>query len=216
VKVGEIILPPITEEEESFGAVYRALYEQLVDFAERYVERDVAEDAVQEVMYSIRRRWKKVAAKQPSAWYFFRAVRNRIATIRLREYRQEKRLTRFLYRLARRDRDANSPDRRLENAELGSIIDDTVAAMPERCREAWVLVRENELSYDDAARALELAKATLKRHLTRAQALLRESIVDGGYHGEPRRIAASTPQKLLPAPRPAPSSEYGAEGDPNA
>jgi RNA polymerase sigma-70 factor (ECF subfamily) len=171
-----------TPAQRSFVTLYELLFARLCDFAARFLDWDAAQDAVQEAMCDILLRWPDVATERPSVSFFFRAVRNQIAVMRRRGYREALRLGRFLREVLRWSRSTRLPDVALEHAELAGLIDDTVAAMPERCREVWLLVREYELTYEQASQVLDLSLKTVKQHMTRAQRLLRKVLIDAGYH----------------------------------
>jgi RNA polymerase sigma-70 factor (ECF subfamily) len=197
----EYNLPAITPAERSFVAVYELLFPPLTDFAARYLGRGDAPDAVQEAMFDIWMRWPVVAIDRPGASFFFRAVRNQVALAQRRATREAARLADYLYRSAP-PRITSPADADLEHAELALVIESTVAAMPQRCREVWALVREHDLTYDQAAESLEISPVSVRRHMMRAQSLLRTALTDAGY-----RDAALRSPKTLHALPPASAAE---------
>jgi RNA polymerase sigma factor (sigma-70 family) len=84
------------------------------------------------------------------------------------------------------------PDSGLEAAELRERIEATLAAMPAGMREAFLLVREDELSYREAAERLGVAVGTVHTQLSRANALLRECVKQ--YHADAPRASRSPTQ----------------------
>jgi RNA polymerase sigma-70 factor (ECF subfamily) len=193
VKTEDYSLGATTAQEQSYRNIYEMLFPRLCDFAERFLDREDARDVVQDAMRDIWERWPIVSAEERTIAFFFRAVRNQIAFYRRSEHRERLRLGRYLRRLTRRSHQRLLPDAQLEREELAAIIDATVAGMPERCREVWVLVRENELTYEQASHAMDVAPLTAKKHMTRAQRILRETLSDAGY-----RDAAAVQKKLPP------------------
>ena len=179
--------------EQSFAAVYDTLFPRLCAFARRFLDSADATDVVQDTMADMWRRWDLISMDRPDASFFFRAVRNQIANHRRLQHRENRRLAAYLTDLGRRTRKQSSPDAQLEQAELAAIIDATVAGLSERCREAWVLIRESEFTYQQAAEAMQIGTQAAKNHMTIAQNRLREAFTDAGY-----REAARAAMKQLP------------------
>jgi RNA polymerase sigma-70 factor (ECF subfamily) len=68
------------------------------------------------------------------------------------------------------------PGADLEARELRQRIEDVLAQMPNAMREAFLLVREEELSYKETAARLGISVGTVHTQLSRANALLRECV----------------------------------------
>jgi RNA polymerase sigma factor (sigma-70 family) len=197
VKAEDHTLAATTEQEQRFVVLHELLFPRLCDFAAFFLRPDDALDAVHEAMCDIWLRWRDLAPKQPGVPFFVRAVRNQIVLTQRRERFDRLRLRRFFHYVTRQSPSWPAPDAELESAELAAIIDATVASMPPRCREVWTLVRANEMTYEEAADALELSVVTAKRHMTRARALLRGALIDAGY-GEAAGALLKPVTKLLP------------------
>jgi RNA polymerase sigma factor (sigma-70 family) len=186
-------LPVSSTQEQAFVALYEALFPRLTAFAKRFLDPADAADVVQQTMADTWDRWPVLSIDRPDAAFFFRAVRNRIANHRRSAHRENRRLAQYLTDLGRRSRKESAPDSRLEQAELAAVIEATIAGLPERCREAWLLVRENEFTYKQAADAMQVAERTTTNHLAIANRRLREALSDAGY-----REAARAAMKQLP------------------
>src|SRR3712207_5917254 len=76
-------LAAVTGEEQGFAAVYELVFPRLCAYAERFLDRDGARDAVQDALVDIWSRWAGLAAEGLPAAFFFGAVRNRVATARV-------------------------------------------------------------------------------------------------------------------------------------
>ena len=68
------------------------------------------------------------------------------------------------------------PDSGLEAGELRDVLAAAVAAMPDGMRAVFLLVREDELTYQEAAARLGVAVGTVHTQLSRANAILRECV----------------------------------------
>ncbi len=68
------------------------------------------------------------------------------------------------------------PDEELVEAELKSVIEKAITALPDKYRAPIVLREIQELSYEDVASVLGLGLGTTKSRISRARALLREKL----------------------------------------
>ena len=137
---------------------------------------DSAEDAAQEAFVRLWERRQKLKASGSVRGLLFRMARNAA----LDELRR---------RSARERADASaetvpttpSPADDVQDAELGAIIDRAVAALPERRREVFVLVRRQGLPYREAAAVLDLSPQTVANHLSLALSDLRTALAPHFY-----------------------------------
>ena len=181
VRTVDYALPASSEREQSFLAIYERVYPRLLDLARRFLDDADAEDAVQEALADIWKRWPVLEAERPTLAYFCRAVRNQIANSRRNEHRHRVRLASYLTSYARKSRARNATDAYLDEEELAALIELTLANMPERCREAWSLVREHEQDYVAVGDIMGVEPQSAKKYVMRAQALMRDALDAGGY-----------------------------------
>ena len=64
----------------------------------------------------------------------------------------------------------------VEASELEAAIRTAIRGLPERCRTAFLLCREEELTYAQAAEVMGVSPATVKTQIARALASLRASL----------------------------------------
>jgi RNA polymerase sigma factor (sigma-70 family) len=79
-----------------------------------------------------------------------------------------------------------SPAVAMEERELNALHDRALAELPPLCRRAYVLVREEGLSYSEVARRLGVTRHAVTSHVTRAQQRLKRSLRAHGV-ATPRR-----------------------------
>jgi RNA polymerase sigma-70 factor (ECF subfamily) len=185
-------LAATTDLERKCSQVFELLRPQLYAFARRYLDPDAAEDAVQDTMISCWRRRHQVFVPGRTTSFFFRVLKNRIGTLRLRERRRLVRMDKYRYHLQTFYEPVDPVDKALEDGELATILERTLAKMPLRCRTVWLLVRENGMPYREAATTMGLALPTVKGHMTRAQTLLREEFFQAGYRESPKLLTAKS------------------------
>ena len=156
---------------DAFERVYRSYVVALCRLADSYVRsRDAAEDIVQDLFTWL---WANRHGFHPEHGlraYLFGAVRNR-ALNALRDEATASRLveTQPSSGVGR----AESADAQLMAADLESAIQDAVEGMPPRCREVFVLLRTQALTYAQVAVILGISPKTVEVHMGRALAILR-------------------------------------------
>lgn len=69
-----------------------------------------------------------------------------------------------------------SPDRQVSAAELSEAVERAVLALPEKQREAVLLLRGQELSYEEIAAVMKTSVPSVKSLIFRARAELRERL----------------------------------------
>jgi RNA polymerase sigma-70 factor (ECF subfamily) len=70
------------------------------------------------------------------------------------------------------------PIANLLSAEIDYIIQKAISDLPDQCREVFVKIRHEELSYAQTAEILGISINTVKTQLQRAVSKLRESLKD--------------------------------------
>lgn len=154
---------------EQFEACWHAHIRRVVAYAERHVGRDAAYDVASATFLTAWRTWDAVPA-DPLPWLISVAqghVRNHHRSLRRRGSLEQ--------RLALLDESAHpAPDigvTATQRAEALAVL----AAMPERDREALLLVAWEGLTTDQAAEVLGCRPGTLRMRLHRARARIESS-----------------------------------------
>ena len=169
--------------EEMFSA-YGA---RLCAFAYRWTRSpETAEEIVQDVFLAI---WRNRAewSLGPGMLkpYLFRATRNRVTN----DLRRLRVAERFTARAAHEEfdtaiaRPAAMPDEDLRQAELRRSVNEAVAALPDRCREIFLLNREQGLTYTEIAALLGVTAKTVEYHMARAFVALRARLAEWNIGG---------------------------------
>lgn len=160
--------------EARFDALVLAHYDGLCNFAARLLRsNDVVEDIVQDVFLVI---WQKrlVFRYDDPLPYLYQAVRNRVV---MHSRRQQVR-DRWLDKSASVE-PVKSPDdaaARVVCSDLAREIAAAVDALPERCRLVFTMSREQDLSYAEIARALDVSVKAVEGQMSRALKQLREQL----------------------------------------
>jgi len=166
-------------------------------YAGNMVAPDLAEDVAQDVALAVLRRVRRgminedCAALRPLVW---RMVHARVVDL---VRRTRSRLTRDATFV--RDRDEGqpswmSPSDMLDGAELGGLYQRTLAGVSEACRRAYVMVREERLTYAEVAQALSVSSHTVGAYVFTVQREFRRALEAAGLPSDytrrrPRRAA---------------------------
>lgn len=153
------------------------------------MDRTLAEDLTQEVFLRV---WRAAPRYEPTAKFstwLFHIARNHWLNER------EKRSVRIKPVSLDRagadddapsmdapDRNARTPDETALDRELGARIERSVARLPDKLREAWVLAVTQGLPYPEVAEILAIPVGTVKSRMFQAVRLLREDLAP--YAGE--------------------------------
>jgi RNA polymerase sigma-70 factor, ECF subfamily len=163
---------------DGFEALVRAWAKPLVGFASALLRSQAdGEEVVQDLFVWIwdhRFEWQVQGALGA---YLFRSVRNR-AVSRMRHEEVEER---FHRRLAASERRASEPvwspaEQAVTAGELSSAIDAAIGNLSDRCREVFLLNRQQGLSYPQIAATLQISVKTVEIHMSRALSALRQAL----------------------------------------
>ena len=167
------------EELEQFERLYLRMFGRLCDFAAQWLTPDDAKDVTQVVMVRMWENWERVSAVRHVEAYLHAAVYHDVVN-----FRRDRRTRRTL--IGRFMRESVAPALRpqeddLEHKNLAEVVDAAVGQLPDLSRAAWTLVMQRELSYEQAAQALELEQARFEYHMRRAYKVVRRAVVKAGY-----------------------------------
>jgi RNA polymerase sigma-70 factor (ECF subfamily) len=171
-------------DESALEALLGAYWTHLVGYVERLLSgTDAAEDVVQEAfirLWQNRAVWEERGSVQA---YLYRAARN----LALNEQRRRKALARWADRLRRHPmaQPSTPPDEVFDGHELEQAVERALAALPERRREVFVLVRHHGMTYQHTADVMGISPQTVANQMSAALAELRRALAP--YTAEPAR-----------------------------
>jgi len=162
----------------AFEALYRRYAGEMVRFAYSQLgSREAAEDVVQELFLGLWRHRHRWILSDSVRAYLFGALRNRIVSHRralaVRERRQH-----VGPRAAASLPSSSSADHRIREAELLDAIEKAVEGLSPRCRETFRLVKQEHLSYAQAAEVLGVSVKAVEMNMVRALAALRKQLAE--------------------------------------
>ncbi len=161
---------------KAFDEVFERYRARLYSFLVRLSgSRDVAEDLLQETWIRLATRVSSLREDEKLAPWLFTVARNLYCS-----HRRSKRLAiRSIFEFSRRAADRepiDSPFDILAQDEHEKLIENAVVALPPRYREALLLVSVEGLTPSEAAVVCHLDPATLRKRLSRARAVIVETL----------------------------------------
>jgi RNA polymerase sigma-70 factor, ECF subfamily len=161
----------------AFEAMFKAYYDPLCRYIVGYLgSRDEAEDVVEDLFARIWRERERWQVHGPLRPYLLTAVRcGAINRLRHEAVRRRAAPLLSLYE-AQRSQPAIA-DAGFESEELRRRIERTLATLPPRTREAFLLRRGEGLSYDEVAFRMGISHKTVGVHIGRALAALRKAVL---------------------------------------
>jgi len=135
-------------------------------------ERALAEEVAQEVMLELWRRRETLQLEQTFRAYLLRSTRNRA----LNHVRHQRVVAREAAIAAIDSPSAPSVEDQLLGTELEQAVRAAIDGLPEKCREVFLLSRDQGLKYAEIAVALEISVKTVEKRMGQALAELRERL----------------------------------------
>lgn len=161
-----------TNAEAFMEALFRAYYRPLGNVVFRVVQdRAVAEDLVQDVLLNVWKNRDTLRITSTYQAYLYRACLN--AAVRHAE-RHKRQVAWDDAGLP--DPGRNTTDEHLHGQEAAAAVAAAMATLPPQCRAVFVLSREEGLSYQQIAEALEVAPKTVENQMGKALRLLRKGL----------------------------------------
>ncbi|WP_133274186.1 RNA polymerase sigma-70 factor [Hymenobacter radiodurans] len=161
-----------TDAEAFMETLFRAFYRSLANVAFRVVQdRAVAEDLVQDVLMNVWKNRETLHITSTYQAYLFRAAMN----VALRHAaRQKRQVTWDEARLP--DPGRNTTDEQVYGQEAEAAVAAALDTLPPQCRAVFLLSRQEGMSYQQIADALEVAPKTVENQMGKALRLLRKGL----------------------------------------
>ena len=163
----------------AFEAIFRTYYERLCGFAERLVHSpDAARDVVQDVFVRVWEQRENCQGCDNLKGYLFTAVKNKA----FKFLRHRNVVHRSAEDLAKEQRVPGSasppmtPEEHTRSSELELAVQRVIDQLPERSRTAYLLHRQQDMSYAEIAVVMGISVRTVENHIARALRGFREGL----------------------------------------
>ncbi|WP_207425739.1 RNA polymerase sigma factor [Pedobacter sp. SYSU D00535] len=161
-------------EEKAFDVFYIRHVPNLLSLASRKTNsREAARELVQDVFFDLFKQKDSLDAGRNIRAYLYGALRNRIFNY-YREVLRKKKHEDFL--LLTNNESHNETEQQVACNELKDSLQQGIEGLPSKCREVFVLSRQEHLSHKEIAVRLNISVNTVEQHMRKALQRLRCSI----------------------------------------
>ena len=164
------------DDKNAFDEIYGRYWNFLTNSALKHLQsKQKAEDLVQEIFISFYNRRNEFELTVSLRAYFCQALKFKI----MNEFRSQtvrdsySKNVRYSYTYAYAN---NSGHHAYELKELAYNIDRSINLLPEKCRQAFLLSRGEELSYKDISGHLGISVSTVEKHISKALKFLKTNL----------------------------------------
>lgn len=165
----------VEDSERAFHRLFTLHYERLYRIAFFYLQReDWAKEAALDVFATLWQKRKEIIV--PADFRSFSYTMTRNAALNLLDREQHHQHDDLLQ--ADGVETSYSPAATLEQEELFVLYQRTLDSLPDRCREVFILVKEEGRSYAEVAAALNISPKTVDAQLQKALHILRSALSD--------------------------------------
>lgn len=161
-------------DQAAYKKLYLYFHPSIYKLAHVIVQQEsLTEEIVSDIMVRIWTMEKKLAFVENLKPYLLTATRNTALTY-LKKIRDERAVE--IDENFEIPASSGGPDQQLMATEISEIIESGVTALPQKCQLAYRLVKEEGLSYNEAAQVLEISQKTLEAHMSTALKRLRQAL----------------------------------------
>lgn len=166
-------------DERAYQQLFDEYYRKLCRYAARISPNyGLAEEAVQEVLLKLWLRRDRLPVVLTLSSYLYAAVRNYCLNQITRDGYEETWRRRKEVELQDSPPLAPAPDEDVRAAELRVAIEDALAQLPPRCRQAFLLQRRENMTVAEVAAAMGIAPKTVEVQIGNALKALRRSLAE--------------------------------------
>jgi RNA polymerase sigma-70 factor, ECF subfamily len=159
----------------ALNTLFARYYQQLCSFANTYLKRpQEAEEVVLDVFFILWKQRQSITIHSNFKSYLFIAVKNAsLAAIRKRQplFSDVEDIL-FTTNLL----DINDPEKIMTLKEVQRELEDAIDQLPPRCKQIFLMSRNEALSYREIAEILNVAEKTVENQIVKALALIRHHL----------------------------------------
>jgi RNA polymerase sigma-70 factor, ECF subfamily len=161
-------------DKEAFRFFFEKYYSDLCNLVNLYLHDSMtAEEIVQDIFIYLWEKKDQIRLDQSVKAYLLRASKNRS----LNYIRNEKSRTGIINKIKNTDASFDSmPDNVMDANQLRDVINKAIESLPERCRQVYILGKEQSLTYKEISDELGISVKTVEAQMGSALKKLREQL----------------------------------------
>jgi len=153
--------------ESALEDLYRHYFDKLMRYISIYIKSEqTAEEIISDVFFTIWQNRKSLVEIKNFNAYIYTISRNRFIDylrVKKKDFKQLNEISVDIY-----FRTDTTPEDDMISKELTKTLDDAINSLPNQCKIAFKLIREDNMKYKDAADLLNISVKTLEAHITKA------------------------------------------------
>jgi RNA polymerase sigma-70 factor, ECF subfamily len=158
-----------------FEGLFKSLYPLLCRYAERLLHnRENAEQVVQDIFYLLWKNKETINIQSSLKSYLYKAVFNKAMHLVEHEMVEKK----YQSYLAFQNDQTIATDQPVIDEEVYNIYRKTLKELPDRCREVFLLSRNQGLKYQEIADKLVISVKTVEANMGKALGLFRRNFAE--------------------------------------
>lgn len=162
------------DSEKAFRSLYNLYYDRFFRIAFYYLQRDEwAQEVTLDVFTNLWNNRQRQLIPDDFNKYSYTLVRNAALNYLEKEQRRE---ATSLDAIPESISATSSPEQHILDEELFKVYENSLNELPERCREVFIKVREEKMSYSTVAEELNISTKTVDAQLQKAVSRLKEKI----------------------------------------
>lgn len=170
----ELVALLCNDDHDAYTAIYNRYSAVLYIHAyKRLRNREEARDLIHELFTTLWIRRDEMVLRTTLSSYLFKAVRNRVIDLSVRKNRE------VIYANSLDEdweSDANTADYSVRQRELNKLIDQEIAALPEKMKLVFNLSRKNHLSHKQISAQLQISEFTVRKQINNALKILKPKL----------------------------------------
>lgn len=152
-------------DEDAFRQMVHLFGDRLYHFAFSIVKnREDAEEIISDVFLKIWQLRQQLPESESFNFYLYRAVKH--TSLNYLSKTRKKRESEIMFFLEASKSCCQSPEDIIISSENLSAIQKAINSLPTRCRQIFVLIKEDELTYQQVAELLNISPATVNVQMT--------------------------------------------------
>lgn len=161
-------------DEQSFKDLFDLYFESICNFLNYYTHnREVIEDIMQDIFVNL---WENRESLQITHMktYLYTTARNRV----LNHIRDQHNRAALLENWAIQELEKSKGKDCINMGEFHSVLQEATDALPEKCREIYLLSRSQDLSYNEIAKEKNISVKTVEAQMSTALKKIRQHLSD--------------------------------------
>ncbi|WEK34084.1 MAG: RNA polymerase sigma-70 factor [Candidatus Pseudobacter hemicellulosilyticus] len=163
---------------KAFEELYNRYWTDLIDAAYRRLQsRQKAEDIIQDIFVSLYQKRHTLDINVSLKAYLYQALKFKVLNVFRDEFTRSACRKEIFFSEQCKNDSAEYCDARELNSRIGQIL----SALPDKCREAFLLSREQNLSNKDISAGMNISVSTVEKHVGKALRILRNNLREYTY-----------------------------------